>query len=194
MVSIRPVRRIGHAVLIVLAALELAFEELVWNAVGAVVARVARLRLVARLEARLARLPPYPAMALFVIPFAAVLVCKLYGTYLIAGGHAGLGVMVILLAKIVGTMIMTRLFTVCRPQLMRIAWFARLYAGFMAFKARIMARLHAMPAWIALARALAALRSRLAGWRRALRRWLPSASAGPWRARWRAARRVLLRR
>lgn len=169
--------RMVRPILLVLAALWLLVEELVWNVVAELVARLARLRLVARLEARIARLGPYPAMTLFILPVAAVLPFKLYGTWLIATGHVITGVGIIVIAKLGGTVFLTRLFEVCRPQLLRIGWFARFHDWLMRTKRRLHDYLHSLPAWVALTRrihavrrglrnAIAMLRGRLAVWRR----------------------------
>lgn len=186
-------RRAASPVLVFAAALVLLFEDFVWDSVAALVARIARLRLIAALEARIARLGPYPAMALFVIPVLVILPFKLYGTWLIASGHVLTGVAVIVVAKLGGTVFLTRLFHVCRPQLLRVVWFARLHDWLLRTKERVYARLHAMPAWIAAARMVAALRQRLAALRAALRAELaPRRGSGPFlAARFRAARRLL---
>ncbi|MBI1209097.1 MAG: hypothetical protein GC191_17630 [Azospirillum sp.] len=148
-------------VVIAVAALLLMFEDFVWSMVAAAVARIARLRVIAGLEARAARLGPGWAMALFVVPFAVVAPFHLYGFYLIAIGHAVFGVGIIVAAKLSGTMVLVRLFQVCRPQLMRVRWFARSYYWLVRTKRALYGRLHAMPVWVAVATLVSELRRRI---------------------------------
>ena len=79
--------------------------------------------------------------------------------WLIARGHPLHGLTFILLAKVIGTALMARLFTLTRPALMRIDWFARYYTRWRAWKDALLARVRASPAWIAIGRAKAALRA-----------------------------------
>jgi hypothetical protein len=141
------VRRILTPPLVVLAAFYLFLEEYLWVHLAALIARLSKLKAVARLEARVAALPPYPAMALFAIPTALIFPLKLLALYLIAAGHAVTGLVVIVLAKIVGTAIVARLFTLCRPQLMTVQWFARLYTWIVRVRDDLYARVRRMPAW-----------------------------------------------
>lgn len=140
-------RRILTPPLVVFAALWLFLEEYLWVHLAALIARISRLPVVARVEARIAALPPYPAMALFAVPTALIFPLKLLALYLIAAGHALTGLVVIVLAKIVGTAVVARLFTLCRPQLMTVPWFARLYGWITRVRDDLYARVRAMPAW-----------------------------------------------
>jgi hypothetical protein len=140
-------RRILTPPLVVLAALWMFLEEYLWVHLHDVVARLARLPVIAALEARIAALPPYPAMALFAVPTGLIFPIKLFALYLIGSGHAVLGCVVIVLAKVIGTAVIARLFALCRPRLMTIAWFARLYAWVMHLRDDLYAKVRAMPAW-----------------------------------------------
>src|SRR5574343_501955 len=96
-------RRLGGALL----ALLILFEEWGWEPLQRALARLGRLPLLRQLEAAITRLPPLLALGL------------------IAHGKRLLGVAVIVAAKLVGTAVVARLFTLTRPALMRMAWFAR---------------------------------------------------------------------
>ena len=81
-------------------------------------------------------------------------------------GHAGLGIAVIVLAKLFGTALLGRLFVLTEPQLMQFAWFARALGWWRATQQRIKA---ALAQWTPWRRAHAALR-RVRDWlRRRLR-------------------------
>ncbi len=131
----------------VLLAAVLLFEEWGWRPLTAFAAWVARLPPLAALEARIRRASPYAALALFALPALALLPVKLGALWLIHQGHGGLGLSVILAAKLAGTALVGRLFILTEPQLMRIAWFARALTWWRAKKATWLARIRASVAW-----------------------------------------------
>ncbi len=138
-------RRALTPVLVVLAALWMLLEEFLWVRLGALVARIAHLPAIARLEARIARLPPYGAMALFAVPTLLLIPVKLGALYLIAAGHAVLGILGLIIAKLALTAVITRLFAICRAQLLSIAWFAELHDRVLRLRADLYARVRQMP-------------------------------------------------
>ncbi|MBF0561570.1 MAG: hypothetical protein HQL37_06010, partial [Alphaproteobacteria bacterium] len=71
------------------------------------------------------------------------------------------GIATILAAKLFATVFLTRLFQVCRAQLVQIHWFARLLAWITATKDRLYARVRAMPAWAAAVALVASARTAL---------------------------------
>ena len=83
-------------------------------------AGVARLRPIHWLETRIARLPPYAAMAMFLVPWLVLLPAKVLGLWLIGTGHVASGVGVFVVAKVVGTALLARLFSLTRPALLTI--------------------------------------------------------------------------
>jgi hypothetical protein len=123
-------RRIAEA----LIALVILFEEWGWEPLQRAIAWIARLPPLAWLERRIATLPPYAALAVFALPTLLLLPVKLAALWLIGIGKAGLGVAVIVVAKIVGTALLARLFKLTQPALMRLAWFARWYARWTVWK------------------------------------------------------------
>jgi hypothetical protein len=163
--------RIGLGLLLALVIL---FEEWGWGPLQRAMAWIGSLPVLRQVERWIAGLPPYGALALFLLPSATLLPIKLLALWLIGRGHAGLGLSVILAAKLVGTAILARLFSLTQPALMRLAWFARLYNRWVTFKNDLLARVRASAGWRlaragveqtrALARSLAQAGARL--WRR----------------------------
>ncbi len=149
-------------------ALLILFEEWGWEPLGRLLARLARLRVIAAIERRIQSLPPYGALAVFFAPSLALLPVKLAALWLVAHGQHVLGIGVIVAAKIAGTAVVARLFALTQPALMQLAWFARLYERWSAWKAALVARVRASAAWRALHRAKDAARAALAQ----LRSWL----------------------
>jgi len=140
-------RRLLRNTFTALLALVLLFEEWGWEPLQALLAKLARLPLWAWLEGRIARLPPWGALALFAIPALALLPIKLLALFLIGRHHAFMGLCVLLSAKIVGTALLARLFTLTQPTLMRLGWFARWYPRWKVWKDGIIAQVRASPTW-----------------------------------------------
>jgi len=139
--------RVLRGVLLALAAVVLFIEEWGWRPLTAWAARIARWPPLARLEDRIRALPPAGALALFVVPAIALFPIKLLALWLIHLGRGLLGVIVILLAKLLGTALVGRLFVLTEPQLMHYAWFARALGWWRQTKARVKAALQAAPVW-----------------------------------------------
>ena len=146
-----------------LAALLILFEEWGWEPLARALGVLGRLPFFAWLERRIARLPPYAALAVFFVPALGLLPVKVAALWLIGAGRPGLGLVVILVAKVAGTAMVARIFMLTRDSLMQLAWFARLYARWSAFKERLIAMARASAPWREARRLKAALR-RL--WRR----------------------------
>ncbi len=171
---------------ILLAAFILWFWEWLWEPLQGAMAWLARWPLLRQIDAWVAGAPRYVALALFMVPGVALLPFKLAGLYFLAHGAPLLGVLTFMAAKIVGTALLARIFTLTRRQLLEIGWFARSYAAITRFKSAVFYRLHAHPAYQRLHAALASLRRRSRQVRRGLVYHV--------RSRWRAVMRRSQRR
>ena len=121
-------RRLRRALLgppIVLAAVVVLFEELFWDQLQALVARIARWAPFARIEAWLAARSRWTLLALFAVPVVALFPVKLAALWLIGSGHVVPGLGVLAGAKLAGTAYAARLFVIGRDKLLSIGWFAR---------------------------------------------------------------------
>lgn len=130
-----------------LLALLILFEEWGWEPLQRALACIGRLPVLRQIEALITRLPPRMALLVFLLPSLLLLPVKLLAIWLIAIGQKTLGLLVILLAKIGGTAVVARLFTLTKPALMRMGWFARLYTRWSAWKESLLARVRASWAW-----------------------------------------------
>ena len=130
-----------------LLALLILFEEWGWEPLQRLMARIGRLPVFRRLEALITRLPPRAALAVFLLPTLLLLPVKLLALWLIGQGKALLGGVVIVVAKLVGTALLARLFTLTKPALMTMPWFASLHGRWLAWKAALLARVRASWAW-----------------------------------------------
>jgi hypothetical protein len=110
-------------------------------------ARIARLPGLRHLEALIERLPPWAALIVLLLPSLLLVPAKIGALWLIASGEKSLGVVAIVVAKVVGTAIVARLFALTRPALLRLSWFASTYARWVAWKDVLMASVRASWAW-----------------------------------------------
>jgi hypothetical protein len=143
------------AVLVVLV--DDAFRAVVVPAVRA----LARLRLVQRLEAAIARLPAYGVLALFLVPLAILEPLKIYGLFLFGEGRFIAGILVFVVAKVVGLGLAERLFAIGREKLLSIGWFCACYRLVIAVRDVVHDWLEKTSFWPRVKRLAAAIRGRL---------------------------------
>ncbi|MGE5506456.1 MAG: hypothetical protein ACM31L_18685, partial [Actinomycetota bacterium] len=127
--------------------------------------------LVRRVEERIRTLPPLWAAAAFVLPAAVLLPFKLAAVWAIGTGHVLLGLVVLLSAKVTGTALLARLYVLCEPALMTVAWFVKLHGWAMAAKAWARGHMESWPAWRLARRMVGRARSTLKEAGTVVRRW-----------------------
>ena len=130
-----------------LLALAILFEEWGWEPLQRLLARIGRWHGLRWVEGWVRSLPPWAAVALFALPTALLLPIKLLALWAIGRGHVVLGMLVIVLAKVVGTAVVARLFTLTQPALMQLRWFAWTHAHWMQLKHAVLERARASWAW-----------------------------------------------
>ena len=158
--------RVLRGLLLAFAALVIFIEEWGWRPLSAMVARLGRWPPLGRLETRIAAVPRRVALLLFLVPAILLVPVKLAALWLIGEGHAKLGIMLIVLAKLVGTAIVGRLFVLLERQLLTFPWFAQALAWWHRTQARVMTALRESTLW----RVMRALRRDWrAWWRRVVR-------------------------
>lgn len=128
-------------------ALLILFEEWGWHPLQRALARLVAALGLQALEPRIRALPPYAALALFALPALLLLPVKIAALWLIGRGHVLWGTLVIVAAKLAGTAVVARLFTLTRDALMTLGWFARLYARWSDFKERLLAEVRRSRPW-----------------------------------------------
>jgi len=131
----------------VLVALIVLFEEWGWEPLQRLMARIGRLPVLRHIEALIERLPPWAALIVLLLPSLLLVPVKIAALWLIAQGNGTLGLAAIVVAKVVGTAIVARLFALTRPALLRWPWFAALHTRWVAWKDDLMARVRASWAW-----------------------------------------------
>lgn len=161
----RFVRGVVRPVFTGVVALILLFEEWGWEPLAAALERLGRLTFLSWLERSIRALPPWAALATFAVPALALLPIKLLALFLIGHGQAFAGVAVLVAAKVGGTALLARLFTLTQPTLMRLRWFAHWYPRWKSWKDRVMAQVRASPVWRAGSRLRQRMRAAWARWR-----------------------------
>jgi hypothetical protein len=124
----RRLRRALLTPLLVLAAVVVLFEELFWDQLQALVARIARWAPIASIEAWVAGRSRWTLLALFGVPVVMLFPVKLAALWLMGTGHVLGGLGVLAGAKVAGTAYAARLFVIGREKLLSIRWFARGHA------------------------------------------------------------------
>ena len=130
-----------------LLALVIVFEEWGWVPLQALLARLGRWPGLRWIEAWVRQLPPWAALLVFALPTALLLPVKLLALWAVGNGHVVWGMAVIALAKVVGTAVVARLFTLTRPALLQLRWFAWSYAHWLRLKQRLLLRVRASWPW-----------------------------------------------
>lgn len=189
----RPLRAVLRPPLLFAAFLLLLWEETVWRWAKALGALVARIPFMAVVERMVARMDARLVFLLFLIPMALLFPLKILALWLIATGQPLVGLVVIFVAKVVGTAVSARLYVIAEPRLMEIRAFVWLHALVTGWLKAAHAFLDASPGWQAAKRAMHDIKDAAKALGRRLRVML-RAQRGGMGFRFAAARRWLGRR
>ncbi len=144
-------KRLIQAPFAIISALVLGFIDWLWTPLLNLMMRLGRFQIFRQLERLIAGLPPYAALLVFVVPALLLLPFKILGLYLIGHGQKLAGMAVFMLAKVLGTALVARVFSLTAPTLMTLGWFSRLYKQFKSYKTRLYELVFEHP-WIRLIR------------------------------------------
>ena len=140
-------RRIFRALFTIPLAVWVFLEEWIWDGMLAFMAWLGKLPPIRWAEAQIAKLPKYVALLAFVLPAAILLPFKLAAFWLIAHGHGIYGLWVFVIAKVIGTAFLARIFSLTKPTLLTIGWFNRAYLAVIGWKERLYAYVRALPVY-----------------------------------------------
>ena len=144
---LRLLGRVARGFLQAVLAVFIVFEEWGWKPLAAALASLGRLKPFAWIEAQIQLLPPYAALAVFIVPSALLLPLKLLALYLIAARYKLAAGALFIGAKVFGTAIVARLFQLTQDQLMQIGWFKRGYDVVMPWKQALLDWVRASLSW-----------------------------------------------
>ncbi len=157
------IRRWSRIALSALAIVYFILDAIFFRLSQAVFTAFARLGLFAWLSDLLRRLPPYAALAVFVVPLAVLEPAKPVGAWRIATGHPVQGIAIIVIAEIIKLVAVERMFHVNKDKLLTIPAFAWAYGWFL----RWLGLINGLPGVAAVKRLWSDLRARAAAlWRR----------------------------
>src|SRR4051812_43384961 len=156
-----PLWRLLRLPLLALAVLVVLVDDAFRAVVVPSVRALSRLRLVQRVEAAVAKLPPYGVLALFLVPLAIIEPLKVYGLLLFGEGRFIAGIMVFVVAKVVGLGLAERLFAIGRDKLLSIGWFCACYRRVIVIRDAVHDWLESTSFWPRVKRLAAGIRGRL---------------------------------
>lgn len=140
-------KRLLLAPVVYSAAMLLMFEDWLWNACATLGSHFTGLRALRKIEEVLVGLSPRLALCAYVMPAVLLFPVKLLALFAMARGHVSLGIVVILVAKLLGTALVARIYSLTKPALLSMPWFARWHNRFVVHKDRLILRLKTSPAW-----------------------------------------------
>ena len=175
-------KKILAAPFVVIAAIIVLLEDYLWDDLARLMAYIGRLPVLRQLERIIANLPPYAALAVFVVPSLLLIPVKLSALWLISHGQHALGLFTVVGAKIIGTALVARIYTLTQGSLLKILWFATLHAKFTAFKFKIYEYIKAT----AMYQSAHELKMKV-------KKFVQGRGKAFWRKRWEAARRFARR-
>lgn len=152
-------------------ALLLLFEEWGWEPLAALMRRMSRLAVWAWCERKIAKLSPWQALLVLVIPAVVLFPIKLAALYFIRHGQVVIGMGILIGAKLLGTALVARLFQLTEPALMQFGWFAKWYPRWKLWKDQLMDHVRASAAWQMVKRFKSRTKAAVRGmWRRLSRK------------------------
>jgi hypothetical protein len=128
-------------------ALWLWMEDWLWEPLSRLMQYVGALPVLRQIETLIRRAPPWLALACFGVPIVVLLPFKFAGVWLFAKGHYLTGGSMFLGAKIAGTAVAARIYTLTRDSLMTLEWFANLHARFIKLREYVFCRVRRTRAW-----------------------------------------------
>lgn len=161
----RRLKRLLSWPLVAIAAFFVLFDDAFRVWVKPTVARIARLAPIKSLEAWIAALPPYGIVTLFIVPLAMIEPMKIAALYLIGTHHVISGILIFILAKIVGVGLAERLFAIGREKLLSIGWFRWMFERAVRIKNNVHAWLASKPFWQRARVWIQRIKGSLAAWR-----------------------------
>ena len=157
-------RRSARTVLIFFGALLFLFEEWLWKVFTRLFTWMGHHRAVRWAERHMSRTRPVVALTILCVPILVLFPIKIAGLWMIGTGHFLMGCATMIAAKVTSTAIVAKIFLTCRPQLLELRWFARLYAWLIVVREAVHAWIERQPAWDAARRSLRHLRTQLRAW------------------------------
>jgi len=140
-------KKILLAPLAVLGVLLMLLEERLWDALVALGQWIGRQPSLQNIRSRIRSLPPKLAACALLFPVLLILPVKFLAVWIMSTGRWGLGLTVLLSAKLLGTALVAQIYTLCEPALSTLVWFVHVRAWFWHAKDWAHRRLDSWPMW-----------------------------------------------
>lgn len=131
-----------------LATVVLLFEEFVWFALLGVMTKIGKLPVLRQIGIWMGTLGKWGSLALFVLPVAALFPVKIFALWLMGAHHPFLGAVTFIFAKIVGTALFARIYTIAEPKIMQFERLRKWRDAFLRLRAKLHAWLHEQPFYV----------------------------------------------
>jgi hypothetical protein len=165
-------KRIVKSWVLALLAVLLVVEEWLWDTLTLAGRALSRRLHLERLEAWLMQAPRHMALLAFLMPLLLVTPLNIAALWMIAKGMVLRGILLQIFMKLVGTLLIARVFALTRVQLLTYRWFAWLYNTITRWLRWAHARLAATRVYRLAKAAKAQLREGWQRWRVRLKVWL----------------------
>lgn len=103
------------------------FEEWLWDILATIAYWLSHLLHLKRFDAWLSSLNPIPALCAFFIPLIIVTPFNLLALFLLAHGAIIQGVILEIIIKLIGTLLIARVFRLTKPALLTFTWLSLIY-------------------------------------------------------------------
>lgn len=133
---------------VLVATAILLFEEFVWFALLAFMTKIGHLPVFKQIEAWMGTLGKWGSLALFALPVAALFPVKIFALWLMGAHHPFLGAVTFVLAKIVGTALFARIYTIAEPKIMRFERLRKWRDAFLRLRKKLHDWLHEQPFYV----------------------------------------------
>lgn len=154
------------------AAVIVILEDWLWDDLARWIGYLGRLPVFRQIETLIQKAPPPLALSLFILPSLLLIPVKLAALWFISKGHAIWGISVMVSAKIAGTALVARLFTLTKDKLLTIRWFAFLYEKVVVFKKKVYDTIKLSTVYITLHAKILSLKEKLRTWKQKKKSWL----------------------
>ena len=175
-------KRILLSPLIFLAAVVVLMEDWLWDDLVRITDYFGKWPVIRQVEKLIIQLPPYGALSIFAAPTLLLIPVKLVALWFISHGSPFMGLVTAVMAKVVGTAIVARLYSLTHAKLLKIEWFAWLHTKYVEFKGKVYATINGWAIYRLVHARLGALKIRLR---------MMFSGEGFFKRRWMAARKLL---
>jgi hypothetical protein len=141
------VRKILTLPLAVAVAAYMLLSDLVGPILKPLIQRLARIDLFFWIRERLERLTPHQALVLLAVPFLILEPLKMLALIVIARGHVISGAALLLSLHGLSLLSTERLFSVVKPKLLKIGWFAKLWGWISYIRYSLINRVRSSWVW-----------------------------------------------